>query len=89
MNENSIDAEHVVTVVSPDTLEELVELLELRWPNRRIPAEELHALFGDLPGINLRVLVSHTGSGRSCYNTHEVAELLWGLKYESEGYDNE
>lgn len=78
----NVNSDHVVAIISPDTLDELIELLELRWPDRRIPAAEFHKLVEGMPEINWRVWLSQTGLGRHWYNTREVAELLWRA-YES------
>ncbi|MGQ3662056.1 hypothetical protein [Citrobacter braakii] len=74
----------VVTIVSPETHEELLTVLEHMWPDHRIPAAEFLAMLGDVTPLTRRVLTFHAGSGRTWYNTREVADLLWSLTDEDE-----
>ncbi|MFV0262025.1 MAG: hypothetical protein ACK5JN_06245 [Kluyvera sp.] len=79
-----INSDDVVTIVSPETHEELLAILEFRWPEHRIPAAEFLDMLGDATPLMRRVLIFHAGSGRTWYNTREVADLLWGLTDEDE-----
>lgn len=78
----NVNPDHVVTIVTFESQDELETFLNQRWPDHRIPAAEFQQLIDGIPDINLRVWQSHTGIGRKWYNTHEMAELLWRVAYE-------
>lgn len=75
----NVNPDHVVTIVTFESQQDLESFLEKRWPDRRIPAAEFGQLIEGVPKINKHVWHHHAGLGRTWYNTHEVAELLWRL----------
>lgn len=84
MNEPDCDGDIVIT---PETQDELITLLEMRWPDRIIPASELRAMMVRLSPLVWRVWVSQTGLERRFYNTREVAEVLWRNRHEEDEGD--
>jgi hypothetical protein len=79
----NVNPDHVLSVITFESEQELETLLNMRWPDHRIPAVEFQQLTEGIPKINNHVWHHHTGLGRKWYNTHEVAELLWRLADEN------
>ena len=62
-------------VIEVHTQEKLEELLELMWPDRRIPAKELFARFGS--PVDAAIIKSDLGIDRNWYTPRELAEYFW------------